>query len=526
MSDVASSRAMYRLRTVRTSRQRSSKAQNGKFCYNDGNAEFSVSTSKTSLSRFLFNLLLCSSNLPSFCSNQAIHGYSRLQYDNADFTAALLFRILLTVELRLASGMGLDLFGEHVHYCARAVVLSAVYMIFYPFLWAWNTIGFVWWFTSSEKDWLPGSGLICCYFIFLLICFYELFRFASSSVEKHIAAQRLLTPVLRADKGIPISKNKLHNLGPPVGHDCPSKLLLLLRVLQFQLSQTQSLTDASMQSQTRRAKAATTTMQQPQQSTAPPILKEIMWPESRRQTRTPVDDSTGSSFRPEAPVKPSSPYSMAGGGDGGNAVVAVETYYSPLQSPLPVTPPTDSNTPENVHAGVTSSSLVLSLGRIVSEKTASSALVVGPVAGGGESGGVFWFGKWKKKKKEGVVEEIVSRSRKKGMVMRAALGLRVYEFVLSLISFVVMAADNTQGWSGDSFYRYKEYKYCLSILAYLLISASSAAATRVDEWQTNWGKDEFTEKASISTTMSFLAFIGFALSSAISGHNLCNRDFT
>lgn len=162
------------------------------------------------------------------------------------------------------------------------------------------------------------------------------------------------------------------------------------------------------------------------------------------------------------------------------------------------------------------------------------------------------------------VESILKRSRKDVSVERAALGLRVCEIVLCLISFSVMAADKTQGWSGDSFDRYKEYRYCLSvaviafvysglqasdlayhsatgkniishhlryhfdfvmdqILAYLLISASSSAATRVDDWVSNWGKDQFTEMATASIGMSFLAFAAFAISSLISGYNLCNR---
>ncbi|XP_057744169.1 CASP-like protein 4A3 [Arachis stenosperma] len=146
-------------------------------------------------------------------------------------------------------------------------------------------------------------------------------------------------------------------------------------------------------------------------------------------------------------------------------------------------------------------------------------------------------------------------------IMRtAALGFRVSEVVLCLISFSIMAADKTQGWSGDSFYRYKEYRYCLSmnviafvyaafqacdlatefsgkqllvhhfrphfdffmdqVLAYLLMSASSSAATRVDDWQSNWGRDEFTEMASASVAFSFLAFIAFSISSLISSYNL------
>ncbi|KAK8943494.1 CASP-like protein [Platanthera guangdongensis] len=55
-----------------------------------------------------------------------------------------------------------------------------------------------------------------------------------------------------------------------------------------------------------------------------------------------------------------------------------------------------------------------------------------------------------------------------GFVERAGLswaeiGLRVLEVVLCLISFSVMAADKTSGWAGDSFDRYEEFRYCISI---------------------------------------------------------------
>ncbi|GKC92905.1 CASP-like protein 4A3, partial [Tanacetum coccineum] len=62
------------------------------------------------------------------------------------------------------------------------------------------------------------------------------------------------------------------------------------------------------------------------------------------------------------------------------------------------------------------------------------------------------------------------------------------------------------------------------ILAYLLISSSSSAATRIEDWVLNWGKDDFTKKASASIAMSFLAFLGFAFSSLISGYNLCDQS--
>lgn len=62
------------------------------------------------------------------------------------------------------------------------------------------------------------------------------------------------------------------------------------------------------------------------------------------------------------------------------------------------------------------------------------------------------------------VEDMGRRTRKKVEVSeKVNLGVRVVEIVFCLISFSVMAADRTQGWSGDSFDRYKEYRFCLSV---------------------------------------------------------------
>lgn len=52
------------------------------------------------------------------------------------------------------------------------------------------------------------------------------------------------------------------------------------------------------------------------------------------------------------------------------------------------------------------------------------------------------------------------------------------------------------------------------------MSASSCAATRVDDWVSNWGKDEFTQKATASIAVSFLAFGAFAVSALISSYRL------
>ncbi|GFS45102.1 uncharacterized protein family [Actinidia rufa] len=157
---------------------------------------------------------------------------------------------------------------------------------------------------------------------------------------------------------------------------------------------------------------------------------------------------------------------------------------------------------------------------------------------------------------------ILRKVKREAMMKKAALGFRVFGVVFCLISFSLMAADRYKGWALDSFYRYKEYRYCLSvnvigfvyslaqaldlahhlftgkyisqhplryyfdfamdqILTYLLISASSSAATRVEDWESNWGKDKFTEMASASVGLSFTAFVALAASSLISGYTLC-----
>lgn len=198
--------------------------------------------------------------------------------------------------------------------------------------------------------------------------------------------------------------------------------------------------------------------------------------------------------------------------------------------------------------------------RSVREEVPVGVTKVGGIGGEEEEGGVGG-----EIRSRAAVASILRRPRRDVAVERAALGFRVCEVIVSLISFSVMASDKTQGWSGDSFDRYKEYRYCLSvnviafvysgfqavdlsyrlisgghatasllryqfdflmdqILAYLLMSASSSAATRVDDWVSNWGKDEFTERASASIGMSFLAFLAFAISSLISGYNLCNQS--
>ncbi|PON56175.1 CASP-like protein [Trema orientale] len=81
-------------------------------------------------------------------------------------------------------------------------------------------------------------------------------------------------------------------------------------------------------------------------------------------------------------------------------------------------------------------------------------------AGNGSSGGLGSFNRRKLR------PDLSSRKRTRrqhGLVKRVLLGFRISGFVFCLISFAVMAANRNQGWALDSFYRYKEFRYCLGV---------------------------------------------------------------
>ncbi|CAI9100908.1 OLC1v1038098C1 [Oldenlandia corymbosa var. corymbosa] len=234
--------------------------------------------------------------------------------------------------------------------------------------------------------------------------------------------------------------------------------------------------------------------------------------------------------------------------------VPVDKYYSPLRSPKKPTSGNSSfaTTPMTEPPTPSPSGLVM-FNRSVKDGVPPGVEKVEMGLGGGGGGGV--------------AGQKPHRQKKDLLVKKAALGFRLCQVILCVIAFSVMAADKTQGWSGDSFDRYKEYRYLVAVnvigfvyaafqacdlacylptgnqiiaiplrnhfdfsidqvLAYLLMSASSSAATRVDDWVSNWGKDEFTEMASAAISMSFLAFFAFALSSLMSGYFLCSQDTT
>ncbi|CAL9109736.1 unnamed protein product [Musa acuminata var. zebrina] len=223
---------------------------------------------------------------------------------------------------------------------------------------------------------------------------------------------------------------------------------------------------------------------------------------------------------------------------------------SPERSP----PPPPHNTPERPESPEPAVTALAVAGRLSLDELA----VMVSVVDGGEGGG-----RVSRKAENGL--GAVPWSLRRRAVMRAALGLRVSAALLCLVSFSVMVADNTEGWAGDSFGRYSEYRCLVSvtaiafgysafhiyakvhhvilkkyiirspinyyfdltmdhILAYLLIAASSVAASRNDLWMSRFGSDEFMDMANVSIAISFLAFVVLALSALISAHNFFRQS--
>uniref|UniRef100_A0A453F5Y4 CASP-like protein n=1 Tax=Aegilops tauschii subsp. strangulata TaxID=200361 RepID=A0A453F5Y4_AEGTS len=195
-------------------------------------------------------------------------------------------------------------------------------------------------------------------------------------------------------------------------------------------------------------------------------------------------------------------------------------------------------------------------GKPAADKVAP-AVVTESVAGGGGGGG---GGKVGVGSKRWLLRGVPDRVRLTEL-KRAELGFRVSAAVFCLISLSVMSAGTTPGWAGDSFRRYNEYRYTLAasvmaftysgfqlvaevhylvtgrriiggpwgnyfnlamdqVLAYLLLSASSAALSRNDVWVSRFGVDQFAKLINASGSMAFLAFIALGLSSVISAHRV------
>lgn len=182
-------------------------------------------------------------------------------------------------------------------------------------------------------------------------------------------------------------------------------------------------------------------------------------------------DSPHSPLRFQSPLRSeqgdpseSPPYqSTENSPDRSKAIVVVDkcTQCSPARSPLP---PSDRlKTPENAPSAKPPSSVVV-FNRATREEPPPSVTKVGPASGGVGRGVDGVRGRSRS------VASTPASSKREEMLRKAALGFRLSEVLLCLISFSVMAADKTQGWSGDSFDRYKEYRYSsLPLLKHCLL---------------------------------------------------------
>ncbi|KAG9449987.1 hypothetical protein H6P81_009952 [Aristolochia fimbriata] len=121
-----------------------------------------------------------------------------------DYIAIFVFRLLMFVDNGLAAGMGLDLGWQqrYARFHGRIVVLSALSLILYPFLWSWTVIGTLW-FTSSRSC-LPAEGQKWAFLLWLFISYCVLVAVAWVTVGKWRVRRSAL--LQRAQQGIPISE--------------------------------------------------------------------------------------------------------------------------------------------------------------------------------------------------------------------------------------------------------------------------------------------------------------------------------
>lgn len=162
----------------------------------------------------------------------------------------------------------------------------------------------------------------------------------------------------------------------------------------------------------------------------------------------------------------------------------------------------------------------------------------------------------------GAVAAVVGRWRRQDLLEKSGSALRAAAWALSLLSFLVMAANEHGDWK--QFDHYEEYRYIVAVgllafiyttlqlvrhgvrltggqdlqskagllvdfagdqmMAYLVMSALSAAIPITNRFRE--GTDsEFTDSSAASISMAFFAFICLALSALISGFKLSKQTY-
>ncbi|KAF3793265.1 CASP-like protein 4B4 [Nymphaea thermarum] len=175
------------------------------------------------------------------------------------------------------------------------------------------------------------------------------------------------------------------------------------------------------------------------------------------------------------------------------------------------------------------------------------------------------------------ITSILRRWRTEDLVRQSGLVLRGFALAFSFLSFIIMAANKHGGWM--DYDNYEEYRYCLSIatiagfytlcqvgrqihelmtgkelvrrpmilyidffgdqaiilfflgcpfaeivMAYLLLSASSAAVPQTNKFREN-NDNSFTDMSSAAISMSIFAFACLAASSLVSGFKLSRQTY-
>ncbi|XP_047963109.1 CASP-like protein 4A2 isoform X2 [Salvia hispanica] len=206
---------------------------------------------------------------------------------------------------------------------------------------------------------------------------------------------------------------------------------------------------------------------------------------SDTESMTSQGDSFHSPLRSESPLRSDDPSFRPQNDKNDKAIVLVDKYYSPVPSPGKSGAPEPSpaavgkgwrrwphSASENLDIPVSSPQgsgregenleipAVVGLNKFVREEAPPGVKKVGPVGGDGALEEGYGGGRGVvggERRSRAAVESILKRSGRNTAVRRVALAFRVFEVISCLISFSVMAADKTEGWSGDSFGRYIEY---------------------------------------------------------------------
>ncbi|XP_076913362.1 E3 ubiquitin-protein ligase SIS3-like [Bidens hawaiensis] len=121
-----------------------------------------------------------------------------------DYAVVFVFRILMFVDSALADKMGLD-YGRQqrdAYFLGRLVVLSILYVVLYPFLWAWSITGSIW-FTSAHTC-LPEKNQKWGFLVWLIFSYGGLICLAIYLVNKWLARRKV--HLERAQLGITVSR--------------------------------------------------------------------------------------------------------------------------------------------------------------------------------------------------------------------------------------------------------------------------------------------------------------------------------